>query len=360
MIKIFDRKKELIKRDPLFNDLSETLNKICELRIKKDPFLQFRTGDPILEQMEKFNPATYWRYDKEFYFNPLAEDESAFLKRWDEFIEGHKKKYPDHWRFQKLSGSLRLKWLINFEYDFSNRKISIIAPYTDDEVIWVGSPPFDNYTTHNASIHYPQLKWLPYPNDFHKEPTLADINEFVTPGYHKGSEEWLPILINTSRLNKSDAKKIKRFLWEIIETRLQKGADKKPHFESPDCAFLYRLRKEDTFQKYLKWYDIHTKEKLSFRLIAHIEKQGKQKGAELLETLKSKKVRWGSPIKGEDKIEKGVKLIYKAIHRTDYSRKKIEPVIEGYNCPTHQKNNCPASCNYHKEWSGRFNRLNPV
>lgn len=119
--------------------------------------------------------------------------------------------------------------------------------------------------------------------------------------------------------------------------------------------------REATFNNYLRWYDIHTTEKLSFRLIANIEKNRKnnpQCAEEILEKLKSNKIRWGISIKGEDAVEKGVKIIYKAIHRTDYSQKKIEPLIENYNCPKH-KSGCPTSCKYYKNWLGRFNRLMP-
>ena len=203
------------------------------------------------------------------------------------------------------------------------------------------------------------MNWLPFPNPFNKKPILADINEFVTPGY--APEIFLPILIRTSRLNNSDAKKIKRLIWDIIKANLQKGATKKPYDEYAELSFLYSLRKEDTFQKYLRWYDIHTQEKLSFRLIALIDniyKTNPSQASEALEKFKSKKVQCGNPIKGEDKVEKGIKSIYKAIHRTDYSKKKIEPLIEKYNCPQ-QQNRCPSTCDYSKKWIARFNRLNP-
>ena len=299
--KVFNRKRELIIRDPIFEDLSNVFNRI-----------------------EDFS-----------WIRNLA-DYGQFIELWGETID---------------------KWHVALNFDYLKRNI-FIKPYFTNNVIWVGR----KYSGIDFDTS-PRLQWTCYPNPFNDKPFCADINELVDPeplGQSLHGKR-IALVIDTSYLNKNDARKIKKLLWKTIEPYLEKGVSKAPRWEHPECAFLYSLRREDTFQNYLRWYDIHTKEKLSFRLIAHIDKIHKTdpgKASEILEKLKSQKIRWGNPIKGEDKIEKGVKLIYKAIHGKKYSQKKIKPLIEEYNCPQH-RSDCPASCKYYKDWLGRFNRLMP-
>jgi len=189
----------------------------------------------------------------------------------------------------------------------------------------------------------------------------------------------LPIFINLSVVDKHDIDSIRNFVTKKINEAIDAYRNdaignqyaKKRGVQIPEENLaLYQQRylksicemKKETFKEYLKWYDIHTKEKLSFRLIAHIDKISKtnpSKASEILEKLKSKKIRWGNPVRGEDKIEKGVKLTYEAIHRKKYLKKQIEPLTEEYNCPQHKKD-CPTSCNYRKDWLGKFNRLMPA
>jgi hypothetical protein len=177
-------------------------------------------------------------------------------------------------------------------------------------------------------------------------------------------DEKLLIEIDLNLIDLNDARYVKKDIWEYIERcikkRKQEGKRTIIFHEPAELLPLYHIR-EATFNNYLRWYDIHTTERFTFRLIALIEKIRKnnpQRAEEILEKLKSKKIRWGNSIKGEDAVEKGIKLIYKAIHRTDYSQKKIEPLIEEYICPKHESD-CPVSCTYHKTWLGRFNRLMP-
>jgi hypothetical protein len=161
-----------------------------------------------------------------------------------------------------------------------------------------------------------------------------------------------------------DIEKMKREFGDILKAhiahRKEKGQPACAEKEPEEIRFLYYL-KEETFTKYLRWYDLHTKEHLSFRLMAHIENMRSKHpltASGVLEKVKNtEKVRWGSPVKGEDNIGKGVQLIWKAIHRTE-DRSSQEPLIEEYNCPSHG-NDCDASCSYFKEWTIRFNRLFP-
>lgn len=188
---------------------------------------------------------------------------------------------------------------------------------------------------------------------------------FKNPGH-------LYIDINCSVLDKNDAKYVKSAVWELVRLLIEskqvsvKGQEKNriptsPPDDPPELAPFYHMR-EDVFRNYLRWYDIHTKEKLGFRLMAVVEsiRQKNISGAEeLLKRFIHARVKWGSPVKGEDRIEKGVKLIHEAIHRKPYAQKEIESIIEEYNCPQHG-NNCKPTCIYYKAWLGRFNRLNKI
>lgn len=139
---------------------------------------------------------------------------------------------------------------------------------------------------------------------------------------------------------------VKEYVWLYIKKHLGEALPK------DEVSLLYNCRK-NTFDNHLKWYDLHCNKNLGFRVIALIE-QGKL----TLDKIKNNTVKWGKPVKGEDKIEKGIKFIYKAIRGSNYSQKKIKSIIESYNCPTH-KNNCPASCKYYKNWFDDFNRKMP-
>lgn len=177
--------------------------------------------------------------------------------------------------------------------------------------------------------------------------------------------------INCSVLDKADEGYIKDAVWAIVKSHIEREKPNdtkkkertmcKPSDDPPELAFVYHIR-ENTFRKYLRWYDIHMKDKLSFRLMAHMEnirKVNPQGAEEFLMLITSKKLKWGKTVKGEDNIENGIKLIYAAIHRKPYGGKDICPLIEEYNCPHHGKN-CPPGCEYHNQWVDRFNRLNPI
>jgi hypothetical protein len=60
----------------------------------------------------------------------------------------------------------------------------------------------------------------------------------------------------------------------------------------------------------------------------------------------------GESIKGEDSIEKGVKLIYKAIHRKVYPKPKKQGL---FICPKHGQD-CPKDCKHLKNWMKVFNK----
>jgi hypothetical protein len=90
--------------------------------------------------------------------------------------------------------------------------------------------------------------------------------------------------------------------------------------------------------------DYNTPKGFTFRTIAFLdyaEKERPDQKDKAIERVKQKGKRWiGHPISGEDAVEKGVKLIYQAIHRKPYPAKKK---AELFNCPIHGEL-CPADC----------------
>lgn len=144
--------------------------------------------------------------------------------------------------------------------------------------------------------------------------------------------------------------------------------------DSRELGFISAMA-EDTFVQYLKWYDLHmggdyqAPKGLPFRTIA-FDEFGQQKFPDKLEVAKrriaektksiktsagkEKEIKGpiGAPVPGEDIVEKGVKLIYRAIHRKAYPSKKRQ---ELYNCPQHGKE-CTDNCLYLKKWMKDFNK----
>ena len=187
-------------------------------------------------------------------------------------------------------------------------------------------------------------------------------------------DEKIFIGIDLKLIKLNDSKNIKNTVWKYIERcikkRNQEGKRTSIYKEPQEVLPLYRC-KDKTFNNYLKWYDWQMQEKLGWRLIAFIENQSKDnplKAKELLKKIrnKSKKPQVGifDPksnkvfVEGEDKVEKGIKLIYQAIHRKPYHPKDIAPLLDEYNCPQHGLS-CPESCKYYKDWLSRFDRLMP-
>jgi hypothetical protein len=344
MDKVFNRKKELIKRDPAYKELLKTFKRIAGTE-------EYQAYQDIPHAV-----ASYQNYQE------------------------HEKKHPDAWKLSEQLQAVEYKWHVDLRLGTSSNEISIVGPSTNDAVIWTGSPPI-KYGRMGLVIsdseRYPQLYWSPYPNPFNKAPILFEINELTTPGYNRTGEKWVPILVNVSRLNKNDARIIKRQLWDVIKAKLEKHRTKKPYEEFKECAFLYHLKDEKTFQNYLRWYDLNVgsndqaPNEYSFRAIALLNKVW-LKHPELYEDAKkeianrTKIIRStrgervlqgvvGDPVKGEDMVEKAVKLIYNAIHRKPYPSKKSKQ--KEYNCPTHGVS-CPKDCFYLKTFMKDFNRRN--
>jgi hypothetical protein len=175
-----------------------------------------------------------------------------------------------------------------------------------------------------------------------------------------------------------DGKLLKENVCSLIDRCLKqrKREGKKPVMigEPQELAFLYH-RREETLENYLRWYDLnigsdYQKPKgYSFRAIAELENV-RRNHPELYEDAKkqianrTKVIRStrgekilkgfvGDPIKGEDAVEKGVKMIYSAIHRKSYPSKKTKQ--KEYRCPNHERS-CPKDCPYFMSFMKDFNR----
>lgn len=176
------------------------------------------------------------------------------------------------------------------------------------------------------------------------------------------SDDKLFIMIDLNLIDLNDARFVKQTVWSITKEYLAKrkkeGKKKRILDEPKELLFIYDCR-EQTFQNYLRWYDIHTQEKLSFRLIARIEQIRRKnigEAKQFLEKVRTMRMKVGYPIKGEDRVEKGVKLIWTAIHRESYTPNKVQPLMEDWNCPKHGKE-YDSRCEHCKALYGRFDRI---
>lgn len=192
------------------------------------------------------------------------------------------------------------------------------------------------------------------------DPLVRRIN-----GDRLSSDDKLYVEIDLNLIDNNDRKRIKKLIDEAVDRCLKarklEGRPKRIMDEPEGLWFIYDC-KEDTFQNYLRWYDIHTQERLGFRLIAFLEKyrSNLETYEEWLKKLSTTTWKVGKDCaKGEDRIEKGVKLIWTAIHRKPYSSKKVKPVMEDWTCPVHGKE-YDATCKHCKGLSDRFDRINSV
>ena len=223
--------------------------------------------------------------------------------------------------------------------------------------------------------HETELKPLIVNNKFRAEPIVGFL--FPCESVIPASPNLLTVQINLDVINQNDADFVKKNVWGITKKYLNRKRNKQklPSGEIGELTKLYSIIKEDTFNKYLRWYDYHLQHRIGFRLIAFIENQirgDSDKAKSLIEKIikKPKKPQVGNynprtkkvEVLGEDKIEKAVKLIYKAIYREDYSKKKIEPFIEldNRNCPIHRNiDSCPLNCQHLQDWYNKANKILP-
>lgn len=185
----------------------------------------------------------------------------------------------------------------------------------------------------------------------------------------------IPIGIDIGGLSEKDQTRVTEEIWTLIKSKIKerkaKGQKHLPAIrDSKELGFITSKKIEDKdFKKYLKWYDLHIEKGLHFRTIAFHEylereqpdkaEESKRRIAERTKTIKTRNGKErtikgfiGPSIKGEDNVEKAVKLIYQAIHRKVYASKKKQSL---YNCPEHGRE-CPINCSYYEQYMKDFNK----
>lgn len=173
----------------------------------------------------------------------------------------------------------------------------------------------------------------------------------------KGS---IPILIDVGGITEKPKEDIAGQFWKIIKDEIRKRKQPRQKTPSPqigdpqELAFLYNI-KDDKFRQYLKWYDCHFIEKLTFREIALREFSEKKFPGRDINKLKGEAIgfRVGSDRAigkiSEETVEHGVKLIHHAVHRKPYPSKPRQH-LPPFWCDIHQKNPCPKDCTNLKKW----------
>lgn len=206
------------------------------------------------------------------------------------------------------------------------------------------------------------------------------IFEYLDGAYDDRGNVYMPIAPDTIALGidiggitKKDESQLKAEIWKIIESKITerkgkvKGQRKSiPAVRDPEELGFLSAMKDETFEDYLKWYDLHmggdyvTPKGLHFRTIAlhdYIDREHPDKAEEAKRKIATeRKGVIGQPVKGEDKVEKGVKLIYQAIYRKEYPSKKR---MELFNCPQHGKN-CSINCMHLNKWYKEFDKRNKL
>jgi len=117
----------------------------------------------------------------------------------------------------------------------------------------------------------------------------------------------------------------------------------------------------ENFTRDLQRYDLHMQHGYPFRYIAWLETQeraGHQAHPSVPHPI-------GTEIPGEDGVEKSVKRIYTAIHRTPYRarRRPLDTPAQGldeYACPSHPLGDCPEDCPSLTDFMERFNASAPT
>lgn len=321
--------------------------------------------------------------------DPLAyEIESLFRKSHSDNITEDNKVTLSH-RIETLARELMEKW--NFHF--------IRHPESQH----IHSEPFSWFTFSSGAFTVADAG--EYVKDFKKKLETEFKNQSGRSFKHFESKGWIfkyldggyddrgnvyipvppgsvPIIVDIGGLTEKSKDKVTEEIWNIIKPKIKEkrtnaeGQWKSiPAVRDPKELGFITTMEEDIFEKYLKWYDLHmcrdnqTPKGLPFRTIAFFEfverehpdkfEETKRRIPERTKSIKTKsgkekeiKGYIGQPVKGEDIVEKGVKLIYRAIHRKAYPSKKRQ---ELYNCPQH-RNVCPHNCPYLKKWMYDFNK----
>jgi hypothetical protein len=194
---------------------------------------------------------------------------------------------------------------------------------------------------------------------------------FITGYEHTGiiycPPPLIPIAIDPTRLTLHDADRAMKAVWNMVKPDIKKSRGESRKGWTPTAAAgepeaLARVLRclRVNFEKYLKWYDLHTAG-LPFRLIAHCElkfKDPERREAKFDELIKMRKhPKVGKEVKAESAVKKGAYLIMSAIYREKAPSDEDKILLFGeFICPDHENNECSLDCHYLKEWMKRFDK----
>lgn len=161
----------------------------------------------------------------------------------------------------------------------------------------------------------------------------------------------IPIIIDPGGVNEKNITEVLAQVRNILKKRIKERKSKIPGQRKPlpqvgnppELGFIYSSG-EETFYKYLIWYDLKMAGGLSFRLIALCELKipDKEKRQQKLKELsEEKKLKIGKSVRGESNVRTGFNKIFRAVHRTRPPSKESDIQGEQYSklqlfaCPDH-------------------------
>ena len=298
--------------------------------------------------------------------DPLAKD---LLKKLDEYRPN--KSNPSEKEIESLRQKLEDRWNVSILITSAAKPfvtgLPVIVNQTRDNCLSPVKFSYDGITIEEGEPLIISNKIAGNPITSFHPPMEGMLFEAKT---HE-----LVLHVNLSILDNADARTIKSALWNIIKEYIPKNKSVSKTVDIPEISFIYDIR-QNTFENYIRWYDLHMEkynqrsECFSFRSIAFCEyvlrknpeqyEETKRRVADRTKVVKSTggervyKGVIGDNIKGEDAVEKGVKVIYNAIHREPYPSKKTN--LKEYNCPTHGLS-CPTKeCAYLQLFMKNFNK----
>lgn len=178
-----------------------------------------------------------------------------------------------------------------------------------------------------------------------------------------GAEPSVTFTVNLARVRTWDyerlASKFKDTI-RLLRKMMPDDMKQRPSRDSKNQLAFVRTISEDKFQLYLRRYDLHMEQGLTFRQIAALEAM-ERNGQEPEANRVGKRLK---PVRGEDSVEKSVKVIHRAIFRTLYSarRRRLDAPARGarpFSCPDHPGGACNRNCGHLRAWHDEVRRTLP-
>jgi len=287
--------------------------------------------------------------------DPLTKE---LLKKLDEFRPNKSK--PSEEEIETIRQRLADKWNVGIIVTGAAKPfvtgLPVIKNHTKTDCLSPVKFSYDGTTIQEMEplIIINNIAWNP----------VESFYPFTTGILRESKVGTIELCINLNLLDQNDAAEIKQAVWSIIKKHLPKNKPKGKVVDIKELSFIYD-EKQETFNNYIQWYDWHINELLGFRVIAFLKKEiekGNTDVKDLINKLQNKQFPIGTrkSYKGEDNVEKGIKLIYEAIHRKKYPAKKDrhETFLDD-DCPVHSPNKCPVSCKHWGKLYDKFNKLIP-